>query len=148
MSGERTEHATPRKLQKLRDNGQVARSPELSAAIGLLAGCVVVQMGVGGAATRLTSLMTGDLTRVATAGGGVDVDTEWMQQVVGVAAQTWLLSIAPLLVALPLIAIGVGLAQGVTFSVKPLLRFSNLNPTNGVRRLFSMQSLMTLARSL
>jgi flagellar biosynthetic protein FlhB len=46
------------------------------------------------------------------------------------------------------LGIGIGFAQGVVFSIKPMTRFSNLNPMGGVKRLFSMQAFMTLGRSL
>jgi flagellar biosynthesis protein FlhB len=148
VSGERTESATPRRLEKLREEGRVARSPELGAAIGLLAGCVILQMSAGSASTRLVELLTGNLTQVATTGAGRDPDLLWAQQVLGVAGHAWLLSVAPLILVLPVLGLGIGFAQGVVFSAKPLVRFSNLNPLSGAKRLFSMQSGIALLRSL
>ncbi len=148
MSGERTESATPRRLQKLRDDGRVARSPELGASIGLLAGCVILQMAAGSASTRLVSLISGSFTQVATTGAGQDPDVLWAQHVVGMAGQAWLLSVAPLILVLPLLGIGVGFAQGAVFSIKPMFRFSNVSPTTGFKRLFSLQSIVGLLRSL
>jgi flagellar biosynthesis protein FlhB len=148
VSGERTESATPRRLQKLREEGRVARSPELGAAIGLLAGCVILQIAAGTASTRLVTLLTGSFSQVATTRPGQDADMLWAQQIVGMAGQAWLFSIAPLIVVLPLLGIGVGFAQGVVFSMKPMFRFSNLNPLTGAKRLFTMQSIVALLRSL
>ena len=148
MSGERTESATPRRLQKLREEGRVARSPELGAAIGLLAGCVILQVVAGSASTRLVSLITGSLTQVGTVRPGQDPDVLWAQQAVGMAGQAWLLSVAPLILVLPLLGIGVGFAQGAVFSMKPMFRFSNVSPATGFKRLFSLQSLVSLLRSL
>jgi flagellar biosynthesis protein FlhB len=147
VSGERTESATPHKLQQLRGQGQVARSSEMAPAIGLLAGCVILQIGAQPASTRLIGLVTGNLTQIA-ATGTRDPDVLWAQQAVGLAGQAWLMSVAPLLIALPLLGIGIGFAQGVVLSIKPMTRLSNLDPVGGVKRLFSMQALMTLGRSL
>ncbi|MCC7106048.1 MAG: EscU/YscU/HrcU family type III secretion system export apparatus switch protein, partial [Chloroflexi bacterium] len=40
MAGERSEAATPRRLQRLRGEGRVARSTDLTTALGLLAAFV------------------------------------------------------------------------------------------------------------
>ena len=148
MSGERTESATPRRLQKLREEGRVARSPELGAAIGLLAGCVILQIAAGSASTRLVTLLTGSFTQIATTRPVQDADMLWAQQIVGLAGQAWLLSVAPLVFVLPVLGIGIGFAQGAVFSMKPMFRFSNLSPLTGTKRLFSLQSLVSLLRSL
>jgi flagellar biosynthetic protein FlhB len=149
VSGERTERATPKKLADLRKEGRVARTPELGPAVGLLVGCIVIQMCANSALQNLIGLFNGSLTQLATIGTArSDPDVLWMQQVIGTAGQAWFLTIAPLLLTLPLLGIGLGFAQGVVFSVKPMFRPSNLNPMNGVKRLFSMQALVTLAKSL
>lgn len=41
-TGDKTEAPTPRRLQEAREKGQVARSMDLSAAIGLLAGMLLL----------------------------------------------------------------------------------------------------------
>jgi len=148
VSGERTEAATPRRLEQLRDEGRAARSPELGSAIGLLAGCVILQTTAGNAATRLQGLLTGTFTDLSASGRAQDIDVLWAQQALGRAGETWLLSIAPLLLVLPVLGIGIGFAQGTIFSFKAMLHFDNLNPLNGFKRLLSLQSLVGLGRSL
>jgi len=148
VSGERTEQATPKRLSELRGEGRVARSSELGPAVGLLVGCVVLQMTAGSAAQRLVGLMTGNLSQLATTGPGQDADLAWGQQAIGLAGQAWLLSVVPLMLVIPALGIGLGFAQGVVFSFKTMFRPSNLNPINGVKRLFTLQSLVTLGRSL
>jgi flagellar biosynthesis protein FlhB len=147
VSGERTEKATPKRLGELRSQGRVTRSSELGPAIGLLVGCVVLQNTASSAGQRLIGLMTGNLSQLATTPGH-DADLLWAQQAVGLAGQAWLLSVVPLMIVLPVLGIGLGFAQGVTFSMKSLFHFSNLNPLNGVKRLMSLQSLVTLGRSV
>jgi flagellar biosynthetic protein FlhB len=58
------------------------------------------------------------------------------------------MSVVPLMIVVPSLGIGLGFAQGVSFNVKSLFHFSNLNPMTGVKRLFSLQSFVTLGRSL
>lgn len=148
MSGERSEKATPKRLSELRSEGRIARSPELGPAIALLVGTIVLQMSVGGATQRILGLMTGNLTQIGTTGAGKDPDVLWAQQALGMAGQAWIMSVLPLILVLPLLGIGIGFAQGAVFTTKSLFRFSNLNPMTGVQRLWSLQSLVGLARSL
>lgn len=148
MSGERTEAATPRRLQQLRSEGRVARSQELGSAVGLLAGCLILQTTASSAAGRLQGLIVGIFGDLGRTGRVQDVDLLWAQQAFGKAGEAWLLSVAPLLVVLPLLGLGVGFAQGSVFSLKALFHFGSLNPLEGVKRLLSTQSLVGLGRSL
>jgi len=148
VSGERTESATPRRLQQLRADGRAPRSPELGSAIGLLAGCIILQTTAASAAGRLQGLITGLFSDVGTTGRAQDVDLLWAQHAFGQAGEAWLLSVAPLLVVLPVLGLGIGFAQGGIFSFKSLFHPGSLNPLNGFKRLLSLQSLVGLGRSL
>jgi flagellar biosynthetic protein FlhB len=145
VSGERTEAATPQRLQKLRGEGRAPRSPELGSSIGLLAGLIILQTTAAGAATRLTNLLTGTFSDI---GRVRDFDALWAQQAFGKAGETWLLSVAPLLVVLPVLGVGIGFAQGGIFSFKAMIHFDALNPMAGVKKLFSMQAVVGLGRAL
>ena len=118
MSGERTEAATPRRLEQLRGEGRSARSPELGTSIGLLAGCIILQATSATIAGRLQGLLAGSLTSLSSSGRAQDIDMLWAQQAFGRAGEAWLLSVGPLLLVLPLLGIGIGFAQGTTFSFK------------------------------
>lgn len=148
MSGERTEAATPRRLQQLHSDGRTARSPELGPAVGLLVGCVILQTTAASAAARLQALLTGAFTDLGTTGRVQDVDLLWAQQAFGKAGEAWFLSVAPLLLVLPVLGLGIGFAQGSVFTLKAMFHFDTLNPLNGVKRLFTMQALVGLGRSL
>ena len=148
MSGERTEAATPKRLADLRSQGRSPRSQELGSTIGLLVGCIILQNAAVGAAGRLQGLAAGTFSDVARVGKSPDVDLLWAQQVLGQAGATWFYSVLPVLLVLPALGVGLGFAQGVTFNVKAMFHFSTLNPMSGVKRLFSMQALMNLGRSL
>jgi flagellar biosynthetic protein FlhB len=45
-AGEKTEKPTPKRLREARDRGQVARSPDLSAWVGILATVLLLQITV------------------------------------------------------------------------------------------------------
>jgi flagellar biosynthetic protein FlhB len=152
VSGERTEAATPRRLAKMREEGHAPRSQDLASAIALLAGFAVLQASGQAAAERLQALVTGNFLDIgAGAAGWRDPNTDflWAQRVLGRATEAWLLSLAPLLVALPLLGIGVGFAQGALFAPKTLFTgWGRINPLNGFKRLLSPNSLVDLVRSL
>jgi flagellar biosynthetic protein FlhB len=148
VSGERTEAATPQRREKLRSEGKSPRSPELGTSITLLAGCVVLQMTAAATSTRLQGLLTGSFTDLGSLGRAQDADLLWAQQALGKAGETWLLSMLPLLLVLPVLGVGIGFAQGPVFSFKAMLHFDTLNPMTGVKRLFSMQAVVGLLRSL
>jgi flagellar biosynthesis protein FlhB len=148
VSGEKTEAATPHKLQQMRGDGQAPRSPELGSSIGLMVACIILQTTAGGAATRLHALLIGTLSDLGTVGRAQDMNMLWAEQLLGKAGETWLFSIAPLLLVLPALGVGIGFAQGGIISFKTLVHFDKLNPLTGFKRLFSMQSLVSLGRSL
>ena len=145
---DKTEAATPRRLEQLRSDGRVPRSPELGSAIGLLAGLIVLQNAAPAAGNRMTALLTGVLSDFGKTGRAHDIDVLWAQQALGKGAETWLFSMLPLLVVLPVLGIAVGFSQGAIVSFKSMMHFDSLNPFSGIKRLFSMQALMNLARSL
>jgi flagellar biosynthetic protein FlhB len=144
---EKTEAATPKRREELKSEGKTPRSPELGSAIGLLAGCIILQATVGTASTRLTGLFRG-LFGDLNVRGRQEVDMVWVQHAMGNAGETWLFSVLPLLLVLPVLGVGVGLAQGAVFSFKSMLHFDVLNPVNGFKRLISIQSVVSLGRSL
>jgi flagellar biosynthetic protein FlhB len=114
----------------------------------LLVGCIILQNSAGAVSTRLIAMLSGTFTDFGTLGRAQNIDVLWAEQALGRAGQTWLLSVAPLLVILPLLGVGIGFAQGGVFSFKAMLHFDTLNPLNGFKRLFSMQSVVGLGRSL
>jgi flagellar biosynthetic protein FlhB len=148
VSGEKTESATPQRRQKLKSEGKTARSPELGTSLSLLGGCLVLQNTAQATSIRLQSLMTGNFTDLGVIGRVPDVDILWAQQQFGKAGETWLMAMLPLLLVLPALGLGIGFAQGVVFNFKAMVHFDALNPMNGVKKMFSMNSLITLFRSL
>jgi len=144
--GEKTENATDKKLEDARNDGQIAKSPELMTAAFLLA--TTITLATAGPPlwrflldTMGQSLMyAGDPSRLGTA------EVALLQ---GIGWKT-LAALAGVLAASVAIGVGVNLAQvGPIITAKPLApKFSRLNPISGVKKIFSMRSVVELAKSL
>ncbi|MFB3908846.1 MAG: flagellar biosynthesis protein FlhB [Candidatus Eisenbacteria bacterium] len=144
---ERTEAPTPRRRQQAREEGKVARSPELNAAIGILGGALLLSAAGGPPIYAFAVQFTHDsAARLAadplTAAGAVDI--------VRSLGFGFARAILPFLVGLTLIVLAVSAwqARGV-LTLKPLQpNFSLLDPIAGFKRIASVESLFTLAKSL
>ena len=146
MAGEeRTEAATPRKLQHLRDEGKVTKSAEVASAAGIL-GSVLTLYAFGGMSwgqmrvllsDRLVDFSRPDLT---------DTDLLNLAMTFGIAFFTIL---APLLIAMPLIGVVSNVAQsGFLISGKQLMPdLSRVNPMDGFKRMFSLRTVIELVKT-
>jgi flagellar biosynthetic protein FlhB len=144
---ERTESPTPRRRARAREEGRVARSTELSAAAVLLASTGALAT-LGGrpifnyAVTLLKECYQSMSNDPLVPLGAV----AWLQK----AAIGFLLAILPFAIGMGAIVLLVNLIQvrGV-FSWKPISpKLSHISPISGLKRIFSMQSLFTLFKSL
>jgi len=138
--GERTEPATPRKREKARQEGRVARSVEVPAAAVLIA-------------SLLAMLFAAHLGLDALKGLAREcIRDSWEADPLRVAAEVLgrcVLLCMPLAVGLSLVALGANLLQvGFLVSSKPLEPDLNrLNPLKGLQRLFSGQALAEMAKA-
>lgn len=143
---DRTERATPKRLDEARRKGQVPRSRELNAAaVMLTAGGALYFLG-GGLAAHMHGLMSAGLAlsrdRV--------LDPEYMVTALEGQAIDALLACAPVLGLIVLAALAAPLAiGGWNFSSEALMpQFSRLNPVSGVGRMFSLNALVELTKTL
>jgi len=148
MAGEqdKTEKATPRRLQEARKKGQVAKSTDLNTAFILMGMVVFLYVArsslLGGLAGYLSGYFSA-VGRLATAGASpVALLTGTMVTMAGL--------LAPFLLAGVLLALLVNLAQvGFVFNMELLVpKFNRINPLEGTRRLFSSRGLVEAAKSL
>jgi flagellar biosynthetic protein FlhB len=143
---ERTEPASPRRLEQAREEGQIARSQELGAfAVMAAAGVATWVMGahlLGG----FTGLMRQGLTLPAAAA----FEPDRMLVLLGQQGMNGFLVIAPILVAAFIAALAAPmLLNGWLFSFKPLQPdFSRLNPLSGFGRVFSVAGLVELLKAI
>jgi len=143
---EKTEAATPRRLEKAREEGQVARSRELNTF--MLLACGVATLWLTGA------YLYRSLNGVVRAGLWFDPriarDTGVMTAAAAESAFQALASLLPLFGALVTVAVLSSVALGgLVFTAKALEpKFERLNPLKGVARMFSSQTLVELFKTL
>lgn len=143
---EKSEPATPRRRREARDQGQVARSNDLTAAVVLLAGLIALNYTARPIVTRLVEAIRFCL-------GTTDPSMILPDSVprLGLTVATTLAYvILPILLGLMAASILVGVAQaGWNPTLRPVTpSLSKLNPIGGLQRLFSTQSLVQLAMNL
>ena len=148
-SGDKTEKPTPKKLQDARKKGDVSKSKELSSTVLLIAWMGLGALVVGYATTRIAGLCESLFTIV---GQGWDT-TGYAGAVRSLGSQAFellLLLIAMLLV--PIAAIGMlieFLQVGPVLSFEKITpKLDSLNPVEGVKKMFSMDNLVELVKSV
>lgn len=143
---QRTESATPRRLEEARKRGQVPRSRDLNSAAVLLAGGVGIYSLGGLLGGQLLELMRDGLrfSRTEAMADG--------QMTAAFADASWqaLLACAPLLGLLLVAALVAPLAiGGWNFSTEAFApKWDRLDPIAGIQRVFSVRGLAELAKAL
>ncbi len=150
--GEKTEPATDKKKDDARKEGQVAKSKELTGAISLFAMFLVLKIFIGNIGTSFLQTFSEAYNRIPE----MTILTEGMvipREFAGVMNQIIikiLLMLLPFLAAAFIVAFIVDLVQ-VKWkpTAKPLQpKFNKLNPINGFKKLFGVDKLIELLKSL
>ena len=143
---EKTEAATPRRLEKAREEGQVVRSRELNTFLLLAAGVAGLWFTGGNLYQTLHGVLRSGLWFDLRVG----YDTQVMLNVAIAAVGQALLALAPVFGLLAVVAVlSSVLLGGFLFSTKALEpKFERLNPLKGVKRMFSAQTLVELVKTL
>jgi len=143
---ERTEQATPKRLEEARKKGQIPRSRDLStAAVTLVGGAALYLLG-----SQITGQMANMMRRTLSLTRDEATDATFMTSALSTAAADGLWLSAPVLLAITFAAIIAPLALGGwSFSGQALMpQFSRLNPIEGVKRLFAMRSVIELVKAM
>lgn len=143
-SEEKTEEATPHRKQEARKKGQVSRSSDLNAAIGMMAMILFLYLIRG----HLGSNLTGYIKHIFSAEMILPLDGEQLFRVYSLTIDTFFHLMGPIF----LIAIIFGLTTnflqvGFLFApeaVKP--KVSNINPVEGLKRMFSKKALVEFGK--
>ncbi len=143
---ERTEKATPKRREEARKKGQVAKSRELSSVFVLLAGLLTIYWGAGYLFTRLTQPITYYLENLHT----ISLEHDNLLPLMILGVKQYIIALLPLFIAVMATAILVNITQiGPLLTLEPLKpQFSKISPFQGIKRLFSAQSLMEFVKSL
>lgn len=143
---ERTEDATPKRLQQAREKGQVARSKELASVSVLVVGSIALMWFGEGLARALATVME----RLFTLSREEIFDqVKLMDIALGTLTNLFLplvLILVTLFVAAVAGAAGVG---GISFSIEAAMpKLSKMNPLSGLKRMVGMQSWVELIKSI
>ncbi|MCH2162099.1 MAG: flagellar biosynthesis protein FlhB [Phycisphaerales bacterium] len=136
--GERTEEATPRKRQKAREEGNVAKSVDLAGALLLLFSTLLLMMAAGPSLDRLQALVDSVL------GNAGDPTYQGTAPAIISAVRIGLLVLVPLVVAGWLAAYVSHFWQvGWLITTKPLEpSLGKLNPISGIKRILGVRGLV------
>lgn len=143
---EKTEEPTPRRLEKAREEGQVARSRELSTFMMLLAGVV----GLWSMGTLFYEQLGLTMEQAFLFDRGIAFDSTRMLANLWLLGTHTLVALVPLFLLLTVVAlVAPALLGGWIMSAKSLKpQASKLNPLKGLKRMFSTQALAELAKAI
>ncbi len=150
--GEKTEPATEKKLSDARKEGQVAKSREIASGLGLLALFLVLRFWVGEIGTQLMDFFSNVYGRIG------DTVVFWR----GYMPQNDMrlifreMLIQTVIIAAPIFIVGVLVAfisdvaqVGWKPTAKPMQpKLNKMNPLSGLKKIFSVNSLVELVKSL
>ncbi len=145
-SEEREEEPTAKRLQKARDDGQVARSQELSVA--------AMMIGVAFFLYLFGGYFIAALSRVFASGFTFDrkavFDDSLLVPAFGIQAFDSFMIVVPIFVLAVIIAFAAaGAMGGYIFSLKSIApKPSKLNPLSGLKRMFGMKAVVDLSKAL
>jgi flagellar biosynthetic protein FlhB len=142
----RSEEPTPRRRQKARDEGRVAKSPEFAAAAMLLTGTVLLASTGGRRIAReLEQLFQTGPSWIGATDAGLPGAVVLIRMVVGRS----FVAMLPFALGLAILAIAVGLLQtrgsASWTPIQPDL--SRISPLKGFRRIFGSEALFNLVKS-
>ena len=143
---EKTEEPTARRLSKAREEGQIARSTEITIAASVISVAIYIYL--------FGSSLLGNVANIFAQGLVFDSLAVMEPQVaagrLGYAMIEALLSILPILILTGVVVLVCsGLIGGYNFSWKSLQpKASKFNPISGLKRMFGLQALVNLGKSI
>lgn len=144
--GEKTEEATPKKKSDARKKGQVAKSKELTSAIGLLGITAAAMFALEGVLSGLKETLIAFLSNYA----NTSINMASIFEILKIVVIKILVMFLP--VALPIMVMGIiaNVAQvGKLFTTEPLKpKLEKINPLNGLKNMFSIKAVIDLLKNL
>jgi len=143
---EKTEEPTPKRLQKAREEGNVAKSAEFNSVFILFFGLLTLYVLSGTILNHLTSFFK----RIFRQGGNFVIHTDSVQTLFAESLNTAVTLLTPLMLVTIVIGVGINLAQfGFLFTTKTLQpKASRLDPVAGFKKLFSLKSFVELIKNI
>ncbi len=143
---DKTEPASPRRKEEARKKGEVAKSRDIAPAAVLSAGVIYLFFAAKGLSTKLGLLIEQTFSRVSLFPASELNLLEASLQML----RYFLWMILPVMMVVAVTALAVNYLQvGSIWSVEQLSpKASKINPVQGLQRMFSLQALLELAKSL
>lgn len=143
---EKTEEATPHRIEKAREEGQIPRSRELTSVLMLVAGLSILWMSGLTIARKLGALLADGLKF----NHSVVSDSTLMLHQIGALIPQAVFALLPMMAGLVLVAIAAPmLLGGVVISGKAIkFDMGKMNPIKGLGKLFSAQSAAELLKAV
>jgi flagellar biosynthetic protein FlhB len=143
---EKTESATPHRIEKAREEGQIPRSRELTSVLMLVAGLSILWITGATMARKIGALLADGLKF----NHSVVSDTSQMLHLLGNLVQQGIFTLIPMMAGLVLVAIAAPmLLGGVVISGKAIkFDVGKMNPIKGIGKLFSGQTAAELLKSV
>ena len=139
-----TEQATPRRREKAREEGKVAKSPEVNSAVMLSFGFLSIFMLGPGIGRKIQELMTHVMSNAPELAAS---DPTFMSHLTDTTFSFFSI-MAPLFVVMTVVALAGNVAQ-IGFKITPKSlkpKFEKLDVLKGLKRLFSMTSVVNLVK--
>ena len=148
-SGDKTEQPTPKKLEDARKKGDVPKSKEVSSTVGLIIWLALGALTLTYATTRIGTLYESLFTVIGQ--GWATTGFAGAARALGAqAAELAVMLVAILLV--PVAAVGLltdFLQMGPVFTFEKLTpKLENMNPVEGVKKMFTLDNLIELVKSV
>ncbi|GAA0243618.1 EscU/YscU/HrcU family type III secretion system export apparatus switch protein [Cryptosporangium japonicum] len=144
MSGEKTEKPTPQKKKKARKEGQIARTPDLGAWVGMLLASFLLPMVIRAMMDRARTLFEKAIDVIE------NPDAGRMLSLIPDLLPAIGLAVAPLAIGMMLTGIGATAAQGgLNFATKLLKpKLSKLNPFSGLKKILGPHALWEAIKTI
>ncbi len=150
--GEKTEPATAKKLSDARDKGQVAKSREIANGFGLLAMFLIIRFWIGNVGIQFIEVFATAYNKMP------EVVTFWEGDMPQKEMRLWfqnfmlqtIIILAPMFIVAVLVAFLCEVAQ-VQLKITPKTlepKLSKLNPLSGFKRMFSVDAIVELIKSI
>ncbi|MGH8076047.1 MAG: EscU/YscU/HrcU family type III secretion system export apparatus switch protein [Lysobacter sp.] len=141
---DKTEQATPHRLEEARKRGEVPKSQDVTSGLVLIVAAAII--AVTGAEVAM-ALATATRRMIELAGNAPDLNNAFVGWSARTYAPVWQ-SLVPLLLGLIVIGVVANVVQtGPMFTTHPLKPdFKRMNPAQTVKRIFSMRTLWELGK--
>jgi type III secretion protein U len=145
MSDEKTESPTEKKLKDARRDGKAPKSADLAAAALLLGGTAALSFAAGTLGDRFTRLMYIGLDVGHIESPALNLG----EALTAIASEAGVILLPILVVGLLLPIAALAMQVGLQVSTKPVeLNMDAVSPAAGIKRIFSLRSLLELAKTV